>query len=74
MKALAKRAGVERATWHMFRHSLNTHGKQWFGMSREQMQMQLRHADLETQKNYDQTDKDNLRAAVQQIDFRKAKD
>jgi integrase len=69
LKALAKRAGIEHATWKMFRHSLNTHGKQWFGLSGEQMRVQLRHDDVETQKHYDHVDLANLRAAVEDIDF-----
>jgi integrase len=36
LKSLAERARVGHATWKMFRHSLSTHGKQWFGMSQEQ--------------------------------------
>jgi integrase len=69
LKALATRAGVKHATWKMFRHSLNTHGKQWFGLSKEQMQVQLRHEDEETQHHYDHADLANLRAAVKDIDF-----
>ena len=30
-------ADVKPVTWKMFRHSLNTHGKQWFGPNKEQM-------------------------------------
>jgi integrase len=71
LKSLAKRASIEHATWKMFRHSLNTHGKQWFGMTKEQMQVQLRHEDKETQRHYDHADLENLRAAVKGIDFRK---
>lgn len=33
LKELAKRAGIKHATWKMFRHSLTTHGKQWFGLT-----------------------------------------
>jgi integrase len=73
-KDLAERAGVKPANWKMFRHSLSTHGKQWFGLSKEQMRMQLRHASQETQKHYDQIDRDNLRAAVRGLDYRAAKD
>jgi integrase len=70
LKALAKTAGVEEATWKMFRHSLSTHGKQWFGLTKEQMRVQLRHEDQETQKHYDYSDLANLREAVKGIDFR----
>ncbi|MEI8374083.1 MAG: site-specific integrase [Planctomycetota bacterium] len=72
LKELAKRAGVTYATLKMFRHSLNTHGKQWFGLSREQMRMQLRHTTQETQKHYDHVDKANLHAAVRALDYRKS--
>jgi integrase len=71
LKALAKRAGIGHATWKMFRHSMSTHGKQWFGLSREQMRIQLRHDDEETQKHYDHADLANLRATVKGIDFRR---
>jgi integrase len=70
LKSLAKRAGMNQATWKAFRHSLNTHGKQWFGLSKEQMRVQLRHEDEETQKHYDHADLANLRSAVKDIDFR----
>jgi integrase len=70
LKELAGRAGIGHATWKMFRHSLTTHGKQWFGLSKEQMAAQLRHDDEETQKHYDQADLANLREAVKNIDFR----
>jgi len=71
LKALAKRAEIAHATWKMFRHSLNTHGKNWFGVSKEQMQVLLRHSSPETQKHYDQTDLQNLRHIARQVDYRK---
>jgi len=43
LKALAKRAKVKEATWKMFRHSLSTHGKGRFGMTKEQVKAQLRY-------------------------------
>ena len=70
LKALAGRAGVDHATWKMFRHSMTTHAKQWFGLSAEQVKSQLRHTTTETQKHYDQRDKENLRAMVRDMDFR----
>ena len=70
LKELAVHAKVGYATWKMFRHSFNTHGKQWFRMTREQIRMQLRHASESTQKHYDQQDKENLRAAVRLLDYR----
>jgi hypothetical protein len=66
LKSLANRAHIDHATWKMFRHSLNTHGKQWFGQSKEQMRVQLRHEDEETQKHYDHADLANLRSAVKE--------
>jgi integrase len=70
LKALASRAGIAHATWQMFRHSLTTHAKQWFGLSAEQVKSQLRHTTVETQKHYDQRDAANLRSMVRNIDFR----
>jgi integrase len=70
-KALAKRAGIDHATWKMFRHSFDTHGNGRFGMSKAQMQAQLRHTTEDTQKHYDHDDLANLRDAVKGIDFRK---
>ena len=69
LKALAKRAGIEHATWKMFRHSLSTHGKQRFGMTKEQVRAQLRHTTEDTQKHYTHDDLANLRDAVRGIDF-----
>jgi integrase len=69
LKELAGRAGIAHATWKMFRHSLTTHGKQWFGLTEEQVQAQLRHEDVETQKHYEHADLANLREAVKDIDF-----
>ncbi|QDV35718.1 tyrosine-type recombinase/integrase [Tautonia plasticadhaerens] len=71
LKALAGRAGIDHATWKMFRHSMTTHAKQWFGLSAEQVKSQLRHTTTETQKHYDQHDKENLRAMVRGLDFRR---
>jgi len=71
LQTLARRAGIEHANWKMFRHSFDTHGKGKFGMSREQVQAQLRHTTLDTQKHYDHADLGNLRAAVKDIDFRR---
>jgi hypothetical protein len=70
-KALAARAGISHATWKMFRHSMTTHGKQWFGINKAQMSVQLRHDDEETQEWYDSADLANLRAAMRGIDFRR---
>ena len=69
LKTLAKRAGVEDANFKRFRHSLSTHGKQRFGMTKEQIQAQLRHTTTDTQKHYDHDDLANLRNAVKGVDF-----
>jgi integrase len=70
LKSLASRAEIEHATWLMFRHSLTTHGKQWFGLSAEQMRLQLRHTTQDTQKHYEHADLENLRASIKSMDFR----
>jgi integrase len=69
LRELAKRAGVEGANWKRFRHALSTHGKQRFGMTREQVRAQLRHTTAETQEHYTHDDLANLRDAVEQVDF-----
>jgi len=71
LKAMAKRAGVLHATWKMFRHTLTTHSKQWFGLTAEQVQAQLRHTTIDTQEHYTHSDKENLHAFVKHIDFHK---
>jgi integrase len=70
LKDLAGRAKIEHATWKMFRHSMTTHAKQWFGLSAEQVKSQLRHTTTDTQKHYDRQDTENLRSMVRGIDFR----
>jgi integrase len=69
MQALGERAGVKGANFKRFRHALATHGKQRFGMSREQVQAQLRHTTTDTQEHYTHDDIANLRAAVRKVDF-----
>jgi integrase len=64
VQALGERAGVEGAIFKRFRHALATHGKQRFGMNREQVQAQLRHT-----LDYTHDDLDNLRDAVKAVDF-----
>jgi integrase len=72
LKKLAKRAGIEHANWKMFRHTLTTHGKQWFGLTEEQVRAQLRHTTTETQRHYTHGDKENLHELASRLDFRKA--
>jgi integrase len=69
MKALGQRAGVANANFKRFRHALATHGKQRFGMTKEQMRAQLRHTTEETQEHYTHDDLANLRDAVKRVDF-----
>ncbi len=69
LKELGGRAGVEGANWKRFRHAIATHGKQRFGMTREQVQAQLRHTTTDTQEHYTHDDLANLREAVENIDF-----
>ena len=69
LKALSKRAEIPHATWKMFRHSMSTHGKQWFGLNKELMRIQLRHENVATQDHYDHADLVNLHASVKEIDF-----
>jgi integrase len=69
IKTLGERAGVQNANWKRFRHALTVHGKGRFGMTKEQVQAQLRHTTVETQRNYDHDDLANLRNAVKGIDF-----
>jgi integrase len=69
MKALAERAGVQDGNFKRFRHALATHGKQRFGMSKEQVQAQLRHTTTDTQEIYTHDDLANLREAMRRVDF-----
>ena len=71
LKALAKRAGIDHANWKMFRHTLTTHGKHWFGLTEEQIRAQLRHTTTETQKHYTHGDKENLHELANRLDFRR---
>jgi integrase len=69
LKAMAKRAGIEHANWQMFRHSLTTHGKLWFGLSKEQIKASLRHSNTETQRTYTHDDLLALREIANAIRF-----
>ena len=60
---------MKGANFKRFRHALATHGKQRFGMTKEQVQAQLRHTTTETQKHYTHSNLDNLRQAVKGVDF-----
>jgi integrase len=69
LQALGERAGVKNVNFKRFRHTLSTLGKGRFGMTREQVQAQLRHTTTETQKHYDHDDLANLRNAMKGINF-----
>lgn len=69
LKALARRAGVPHSNWKMFRHTLTTHAKQWFGLSAEQVKAQLRHTTTKTQEIYTHRDRENLHGCVKDISF-----
>jgi integrase len=69
MRELGRRVGIAGANFKRFRHSLSTHGKQRFGMTKEQVRAQLRHTTEETQKHYTHDDLANLREAVKNVDF-----
>jgi integrase len=69
VQALGERAGVKGANFKRFRHAPATHGKQRFGMSKEQVQAQLRHTTAQTQEHYTHDDIANLAEAVQGVDF-----
>jgi integrase len=69
LKALARRAGVPHANWKMFRHTLTTHAKHWFGLSAEQVKAQLRHTTTRTQEIYTHGDRENFHGCVKDISF-----
>lgn len=69
LQDLGKRAGVSDANFKRFRHALATHGKQRFGMTKEQVRAQLRHTTTDTQDHYTHDDLANLRDAMKDIDF-----
>jgi len=56
----------------MLRHTFATHARTSFGLGSEAVRQILRHADERTQRHYLQADLDNLRAAVDRVDFRAA--
>jgi integrase len=71
LKALAKRAKVEHATWQMFRHRLSTLGKSAFDLTAERVQAQLRHTTTKTQKTYTHDDLEGLRRTANAMCFTK---
>jgi integrase len=54
----------------MLRHTLATHARTHFHLDAKQVQQILRHSDERTQNHYIESDLDNLRQSVRQIDFR----
>ena len=69
LKAMAKRAGVEHATWQMFRHTLTTLGKSLFGLTEAQVKAALRHTTTDTQRTYTHNDLAGLRQTANTIKF-----
>ncbi len=67
--ALGHRAGIEGSTSLSLRHSFVTNGKARLGLTREQVRIQLRHTNLETQEHYEHTDTGNLQAIASRISF-----
>ena len=68
LKAAGERAGVPGFTFLSLRHSFATHAEAW-GLSPAMLQRVLRHTSLGTQKHYRHADIDNMRSAVDGIDF-----
>ncbi len=69
LKTVAKRAGVEHATFQMLRHGWATHSSYW-GVSRGMSQRVLRHtSDRMIESWYTHDDLENLRSSVADIDF-----
>lgn len=69
LQDLARRAGVEHATWKMFRDTLATLGKSTFGLTAEQVQAMLRHTTTKTQSHYTHDELRGLRANANAFDF-----
>jgi integrase len=68
LKAAGERAGVQEFTFQSLRHSWATHAESW-GMSDVMIQRVLRHTTTRTQLRYRHPDLDNMRLAVDRIDF-----
>ena len=68
LKAAGERAGVQGLTFQSLRHSWATHAESW-GMSDVMIQRVLRHTTTRTQLRYRHPDLDNMRSAVDGIDF-----
>jgi len=69
LKELAGRAGVEHATWKMFRDTLTTLGKSQFKLTEAQLQAMLRHTTTQTQKHYTHDELLGLRANANAFNF-----
>jgi integrase len=68
MHAAGERAGVQGFTFLSLRHSWATHAESW-GIAPAMIQRVLRHTSLGTQKHYRHADVENMRNAVDGIDF-----
>jgi integrase len=69
VKATAEQAGFPGVTIQMFRHTWTTNA-QWWGVSKDEAQDQLRHADVKTQRHYRHEDLLRRAAAVRNVSFR----
>lgn len=69
LKAAGLRAGVEGFTFQSLRHSWATMAESRWGLTDLQIQRQLRHTRLSTQKHYRHADVANLRAAIRGITY-----
>lgn len=69
LKAAGLRAGVEGLTFQSLRHSWATMAESRWGLTEPQIQRQLRHTRLATQRHYRHADVANLRAALRGISY-----
>jgi hypothetical protein len=69
VKALAARAGVKGFTLLSLRHTFATLAEGMWGLTELQIQRQLRHTNVKTQRSYRHADPDSMRRAVGGISF-----
>lgn len=69
LKAAGARVGVEGFTFLSLRHSWATMAESRWGLTEGQIQRQLRHTRIATQRHYRHADVANLRAAIRGISY-----
>lgn len=69
VKATALEAGFPGVTIQMFRHTWRTNSE-WWGISKDEAQDQLRHADVKTQNHYRHEDLARRAFAVRNVSYR----